>query len=179
MLTQTAPAESRTATLAAVRARWNEILAEPIYWRIDGRVESNGLGETIFMTPPKRPHSSRQRRIERLLEELLGGLAFPELPVLTTDGVKGLDVGWFTVDRHDRLEDPDVCEFAPEICVEVRSRSNTQAEIDHKRGLYFGMGATEVWVCQLDGMMTFYHRDEPDRVIATSKVCPNFPRQVV
>ena len=36
-------------------------------------------------------------------------------------------------------------------CIEIVSPSNSEAEIREKRALYFGVGATEVWICNLDG----------------------------
>jgi hypothetical protein len=46
-------------------------------------------------------------------------------------------------------------ELAPEICVEVLSPSNSAAEINEKLALYFDAGATEVWICNLDGPCPF------------------------
>ncbi len=179
MLTQTAPADTRTATLAAVRARWNEILADPYWQSIDGRVESDALGQVIVMPPPGFPHSRRQGGILHQLKALLGGHSLPEIPLLTTDGVKGLDAGWFSAERFALVVDQDPCEIAPEICVEVCSPGNTKAELAHKRALYFAAGALECWVCELDGSMSFYESAKPDAAMLTSKLCGNFPVQIV
>ena len=46
-------------------------------------------------------------------------------------------------------------ERAPEICVEILSPSNSIAEIDQKRALYFDAGAGEVWICNPDGSVSF------------------------
>ena len=68
-------------------------------------------------------------------------------------------------------------ELAPEFCVEVLSPSNSTAEIDEKRALYFDAGATEVWICNLDGSMSFFvgpgHLQS-----ATSVLCPSFPTRI-
>lgn len=40
---------------------------------------------------------------------------------------------------------------APEVCVEVRSPGNTQAEMAHKTRLYLESGAAEVWIVEEDG----------------------------
>lgn len=45
---------------------------------------------------------------------------------------------------------------ASEICVEILSPSNTQPGIDEKRALYFDAGATEAWICNLDGSLSFF-----------------------
>jgi Uma2 family endonuclease len=65
---------------------------------------------------------------------------------------------------------------APEICVEIFSPSNTPAEIDEKRALYFDAGATEVWICNLDGSITFFL--DPDDEASTSALCPAFPDRI-
>jgi Uma2 family endonuclease len=65
--------------------------------------------------------------------------------------------------------------IAPEICVEVRSPSNTDAEMDAKRALYFEAGAEEVWICDEDGAMRFY---DADGEMDASHRAPAFPAHV-
>ncbi|MBV8417443.1 MAG: Uma2 family endonuclease, partial [Verrucomicrobia bacterium] len=65
---------------------------------------------------------------------------------------------------------------APPVCVEILSRSNTPAQIDEKRALYLDAGANEVWICNLDGSMSFFVR--PDHQVSTSSVCPAFPDRI-
>jgi hypothetical protein len=48
-------------------------------------------------------------------------------------------------------------------------------EIQEKIALYLEAGAQEVWVCELDGRMTFYRTEGEMR---TSVVCPSFPGKV-
>ena len=45
---------------------------------------------------------------------------------------------------------------APEICVEIISASNAQAEIDEKRGAYLAAGAVEVWLVSEDGTIRYF-----------------------
>jgi len=67
---------------------------------------------------------------------------------------------------------------APEICVEVLSPSNTEAEIKEKTALYFDAGAREVWLCAPeDGKMTFLGSPAAAPTPA-SKLCPRFPDQI-
>lgn len=40
---------------------------------------------------------------------------------------------------------------APEICVEVRSPPNTDAEMEHKTHLYLQAGTQEVWIVTEEG----------------------------
>jgi hypothetical protein len=113
-------------------------------------------------------------KIIRWLNELLpDGQALPETPVLTADGVKVPDVTWISARYSRELEarKPLVLERAPEICVEVLSPTNSSAEMNEKRALYFEAGAHEVWICGLDGKMEFYTPD-------LSRLCPLFPGQL-
>jgi len=66
---------------------------------------------------------------------------------------------------------------APEICVEVISSSNTEAELKEKMALYFGAGAQEVWLCAASGARRFMARHSA-RALRRSALCPAFPRKV-
>ena len=101
------------------------------------------------------------------------GQTLPECPLSTADGVKAVDVAWLEHTRPEIQAEPLVLTRAPEICIEILSPSNTSAEIDEKRALYFDAGATEVWICNLDGSMSFFVR--PDNPASTSALRPNFP----
>ena len=67
---------------------------------------------------------------------------------------------------------------APEICVEVLSPSNTEAEIQEKRALYFDAGAAEVWICDESGTMSFFGLHN-SKAMKASQLCPKFPKRVV
>jgi hypothetical protein len=66
---------------------------------------------------------------------------------------------------------------APEICVEVLSPSNTEAEVREKTALYFDAGAREVWHCTSSGAMKFFRlgKAQPARI---SHLCPKFPAKI-
>jgi Uma2 family endonuclease len=66
---------------------------------------------------------------------------------------------------------------APEICVEVMSPGNTEAEIEEKMALYFDAGAREVWLCAQGGAMTFFSPGSA-RPMRASKIYPEFPKQI-
>ena len=66
---------------------------------------------------------------------------------------------------------------SPELCVEVLSPSNTEAEIHEKMQLYFDAGAQEVWVCDTSGGMTFM-APAVGRPLKESRISPAFPRKV-
>ena len=158
----------------AVIARWQELVDDPELARWPGKVETDRFGRTIMSPPPAFGHVSYAGKIIRWLNELLpDGRALPETPVLTADGVKVPDVTWISAAYAQELEarKPLVLERAPEICVEVISPSNSSAEMDENRALYFEAGAHEVWICDLDGKMEFHTR-------GLSRLCPLFPGQL-
>ena len=82
-----------------------------------------------------------------------------------------MSAGYF---RELEAKEPLVLERAPEICVEVLSPSNSVEEMAEKRLLYLEAGAQEVWLCGLDGKITFY-TPAPS---AQSVICPHFPTQI-
>jgi Uma2 family endonuclease len=127
--------------------------------------------------PPAFRHSRRQGNIIHLLNEVLpDGRTLPECPLSTADGVKAIDVAWLAANRPEIAEDPQLLTRAPEICVEIFSPSNSPSEINEKRTLYFDAGAAEVWVCAVDGSISFFvspHRQSP-----ASSICPAFPDRI-
>jgi Uma2 family endonuclease len=158
-------------------ARWSELVADPELARLPNRIETDRHGHIIMSPPPAACHSRRQARIAVLLERLLShGTPFTECAISTADGVKATDVAWLRQRRPEINEEPILFTRAPEICVEILSPSNTPAEIDEKRALYFDAGATEVWICNLDGSMTFFLG--PDHQATTSAFCPAFPDRI-
>jgi Uma2 family endonuclease len=103
------------------------------------------------------------------------GRVLTECPVSTADGVKAADVAWASPDRLRELGNRTCFPQAPDICVEVLSPGNTEAEIREKVALYFDAGAREVWLCSTSGAMQFVAADGP---MQTSALCPGFPQQV-
>ena len=158
-------------------ARWAEICTDPRLANLPDRIETDRHGHILMTPPPGFPHSDRQGQIMTLLIQLLPtGRAMPECPISTADGVKAVDLAWLASGRLELRERPLVLTGAPEICIEVFSPSNTQREIDEKRALYFDAGATEVWICNLDGSMSFFVG--ADRQVSASTLCPAFPHVI-
>src|SRR5207302_1966138 len=116
--------------------------------------------------------------IGALLDRYLqNGRVITECPISTADGVKAADVAWASPERMRELGNRVCFPRAPEICVEVLSPSNTEAEIREKMALYFDAGAKEVWLCSSAGGMTFVRSGET-RAVPASQICPAFPAQV-
>ncbi len=166
---------TRAEQLAFNRRRWAEIVADPALADLPGKVESNAYGNVIMMPPASGDHSRRQGEIAFLLRRLLGGLALPECPVSTLEGVRAADVGWYSEERFAEVEGQIAFETAPEICVEILSPANTEREMAEKRRLYFDAGALEVWLCEADGRLRFY---SPEGPLPQSRKCPDFPERV-
>ena len=153
---------------------WSEICEDPSLRDLPFKIETNRYG-TIMMSPAKGWHSDRQAEILYLLLKLLPhGRALPEAPVQTTDGVKVADVGWFTMERLKPIRREAVYPIAPEICVEILSRSNSREEMIDKMKLYYAAGASEVWLCGEEGEMEFFTSVIPQSV-AASALCAEFP----
>lgn len=131
--------------------RWAELCADPRWDDIPGKIELNGLG-VIEMSPASNRHGIRQMVIGHALpQQLPTGTAIIECCVLTTDGVRVPDVAWASGAFMARHGDLSPFPQAPEICVEVRSRSNTDAEMAYKTELFLQAGAVEVWIIDEDG----------------------------
>ncbi len=158
--------------------RWTELLADRELARIEGRIETDRYGRIIMSPPPAASHGSFQYQIGALLDRYMRtGRVITECPVSTADGVKAADVAWASPGVLRELGNRACFPRAPEICVEVLSPSNTEAEIREKTELYFDAGAKEVWHCSSSGVMTFLRAGEehPPR---SSRLCPKFPARV-
>jgi Uma2 family endonuclease len=158
-------------------ARWAEILADPALARLPHRIETDQHGHILMSPPPAPLHGQRQIYIGVLLHRLLpDGKIVSECPLSTAGGVKAIDVAWLAPRRPENISQLTLFERAPEICIEIYSPSNSVAEIDEKRVLYFDAGAAEVWVCALDGSISFFA--SPHNQLPASAICPAFPGRI-
>ena len=142
----------------ALVLRWAELCNDPRWHDLGGKLELNRMG-VIEMSAASNRHGLRQAAIARLFTQLPQGTAIVECAVLTEDGVRVPDVAWASaafMARHGALSPfPQV----PEICVEVRSASNTDAEMAHKTEVYLEAEALEVWIVD-EGLMGCVIPDE-------------------
>ena len=161
----------REEQIAFNRRRWSEICVDPTLAKLPGKIESNVHGHILMMPPASGGHSYRQYQIQSLLTRFLHGIALPECPVSTLDGVRAADVGWYSESRFVQVKGQIAFELAPEICVEVLFPCNTTAEMSAKKKLYFEAGAEY-------GSMRFYHHLQPDLPAPQSLSCPDFPLKI-
>lgn len=114
------------------------------------------------MSPHKPYHSVLQSALYDTLKAHIEDPGRPttEFAVNTEKGVKVPDVVWMSRDRFAEVpRDAGASPVMPELCVEVLSEGNTEAEIAEKRRLYLREGAREVWTCDETGAITFYDAD--------------------
>ena len=155
---------------------WSEVCENEFLNSLDWRIETDRFGNIVMSPPPRSRHGEYQGEIVKLLfQKLKGGIALPECPIETSEGVKAADVAWVSrVRRASKPNDPAYL-IAPEICVEVLSPSNSGEEVEMRKRLFFEKGAIEFWLCDLLGEMTFFDAAGP---MQSSKLCPNFPARV-
>lgn len=158
--------------------RWTELQADAELAKFEGRVETDRHGHIIMTPPPAPSHGGFQSRITYLLNHLMRrGRVFTECPISTADGVKAADVAWASSVQVRELGNRTCFPQAPEICVEVLSPSNTEAEIQEKTALYLDAGAQEVWICDMAGVMRFKASGSATP-LESSQICPAFPKKI-
>ncbi len=126
--------------------RWREMMDDRSLANVQGKVELDHWGRIIVMSPVSPEHGGTAARLSRLLEIQLGGRSMVEVGILTPAGVLAADVAWcstgFWAMRHAEVP----LQVAPEICIEVASRSNTKQELAGKMQAYLQAGAKEAWI---------------------------------
>ena len=157
-------------------AVWERLCVDPQFADLPFKVETTFDGK-IIMRPANLRHSSLQGEIVGLLHSMVresagGGRVMSECPMVTADGVKVPDVAWLSAAQVDAFAGKPAAPAAPQICIEIKSPSNSKKELDIKRALYFAAGAKEVWICEEQGVLTFWN---PGGRIKRSKVFPLFP----
>jgi Uma2 family endonuclease len=154
---------------------WKEVCEDPALQDLPYKIETNDRGQ-IVMSPTYAWHGKFAFRIaQRLEEELPDGESSVETAIRTSKGTKVADAVWCTAARWEQIKDAYDVPVAPEICVEVRSPTNTDEEIDEKRGLYLEAGAEEVWICDEEGHLTFYNEDGE---LEASPRAPSVPDEI-
>lgn len=154
---------------------WDEIVRDPSLQGLPYKVETNEYGQ-IILSPHKNRHSDLQLEIAVLLRTLKPeGKASVEFAIATEKGVKSADAVWRGAERDRQMKETgDPTTLAPNVCVEVLSPANTEAEMEAKRELYRRAGADEVWIVSEDGAVRFFQDEERD----ASEVIPAFPASV-
>ncbi|QQO55311.1 MAG: Uma2 family endonuclease [Thiohalocapsa sp. PB-PSB1] len=155
--------------------KWQEVCEDPRLKDLPYKIELNEYGK-ILMSPQKVYHSIFQGKIQNILRKLnRTGEVFPECAISTVKGTKVADVVWVSEERYHIIKREIECSISPELCVEIISSSNTQEEMEEKKGLYFGQGAKEFWLCDENGDITFFNHSGQ---LGSSSLVPNFPNKI-
>ncbi|MCP5197797.1 MAG: Uma2 family endonuclease [Gammaproteobacteria bacterium] len=155
--------------------QWQAICDNPLFRDMPFKFETDRWGK-IVMSPATNRHSRYQGLMTRLLDRILtDGEAIPECSIQTANGVKVADIAWAS---HAFLRQHGVANpypAAPEIVVEILSPSNTLAEMQEKKELYFARGAQKFWICEEDGAMQFYNNHAR---LESSQLASGFPARI-
>ncbi len=148
----------------ALALRWAELCNDPLLRDLPGKIELNAYG-VIEMSPASNRHGMKQAAIAHALAvQLPKGVAMVECSIATTEGVRVPDVAWASAEFIARHGEVTPFPAAPEICVEVRSPSNTDAEMAFKTQLFLDAGAVEVWIVVDDGGWQVFDAQGPQPV---------------
>jgi len=135
---------------------WQEICDDPVLRELPYKIELNEWGK-IVMSPASNRHGILQAALVRTLTRARDdGLVISECAVLTSKSVKVADVAWASAEFMDAQGEVTPYLKSPELCIEILSPSNSIAEMEEKRELYFAKGAQEVWLCDEQGKLAFY-----------------------
>ncbi len=138
--------------------QWSEVITDKSLKDLPYKIELDRYGN-ILMSPASNRHGRLQLWFGAFLEKNLGGEALTECSIDTPEGVKVADVAWCSTQflACHGYETP--YSTAPEICVEVRSPSNSEEEMRFKVKLYLDKGAKEVWIVLETGQVRFFGRE--------------------
>jgi Uma2 family endonuclease len=154
---------------------WQEICDNPQFNDLPFKFETNEWGK-IEMCPATNEHGLYQTLlIEWLLRLSQTGRPISECGIQTQKGVKVADVAWgsFNFFKRNKRQNPYL--ESPEVVIEILSPSNTRAEMDVKKQLYFEQGAQEFWLCDKDGSLLFFN---PEQQILASCIISDFPNRI-
>jgi Uma2 family endonuclease len=145
-----------TTPREALLLQWAEVLDDPSLRDIPYKIELNERGR-IELTPARTAHSRRQTRIAVAIQAALpDGEAIVECAVVTEIGVRVPDVVWASKAFLAKHGDASPLPQAPEICIEVRSPTNTDGELLGKIRAYLAAGAIEGWIVDEAGAVKIY-----------------------
>lgn len=143
-------------------------------------------GEVVFVTFPVRQHKELQRRLRRMLDAMPGAAGyivdteFPYRP-LAENEVWGADVACLSGARYDVID--KWLEGSPELVIEVKSPSNTKAEMhDKAMTTLAGAGGAEFWIVDAETRTVLVHRKASGMCVYgvdETVPVPMFPAMVV
>lgn len=161
----------------ALALRWAEISNDPTLRDLPYKIELNSFGK-IEMSPANNRHARLQGEIAHELgRQLNDGGVLTECPISTELGVSVPDVAWASNAFLTRHGETTPFPQAPEICVEIRSPSNSKEELASKARVYLAAGALEVWIVSEDGDLSISDTSGP-REASSYRVSLQLPPRV-
>ena len=136
--------------------RWQDLCRDPSLEDLPYKIELNAWGKIEMSPAPSNRHGRLQAALVIELSRQLKGTAISECSVLTRIGVRVPDVVWASSEFMQAFGEITPYTRAPEVCIEVLSPSNVQAEIDEKTAAYLAAGAMEVWIVAEDGTIRYF-----------------------
>jgi Uma2 family endonuclease len=118
--------------------------------------ELSEFGEWIVTPRPTHEHQHVASAVAFQLTTRLGPSAATEVSVITDRGIRAPDVVWMPAARWLEVKGQNPLPFAPDVCVEVLSPSNTRQEIQMKVSAYLRAGAREAILVGLKGQVEFF-----------------------
>lgn len=155
---------------------WQEICERSDLQDLPFKIETNQFGQ-IVMSPASNQDGFLQARLSYLLlsSSPEGSRVISECSIQTSDGTKVSDVSWLSDEFWKTHGTTTPLPSAPELCIEIQSPSNSRREMDFKTALYFEAGASEVWICDESGSLTFIVNRE---VSEKSNLFPDVPASI-
>jgi len=145
------------ATPDSLLQRWDEVLRDPALQDLPYKIELNAWGK-VEMSPASNRHARFQGELAFELRRQLGPTVLTECCVLTRIGIRVPDVAWASQEFMAAYAEITPYMRAPDICVEIISPSNVEAEIEAKKSAYLHAGAKEVWLVSEEGAIRYFDR---------------------
>lgn len=113
--------------------KWSEVIAHKELSNLPFKVELNEWGN-IVRSPASNRHGYIQTQLVlELNQQKHSGTVFTECSVETSKGVKVADVVWGSSVFFSENGLDTSYQVAPEVCIEIRSPSNTRNEMQEKK----------------------------------------------
>jgi Uma2 family endonuclease len=138
-------------------------------------------GELVKVSRPKIRHIRLQYRLQKLLERVFGQqqVVVLELPFrpLPEYELRAADVAVLARERWENADDDDALHGAPEIVIEVLSRSNAVSDVAEYCALCLENGAREFWI--IDSRRREIKVSTPDGLTRSYKSGDSIPLPLV
>lgn len=145
-------------------ARWEAAVNDPALAKLSYKFEMDRWGNLVMTPPANVRHSDVQSNLMIALQSALGGRALAEFAIATAAGVRAPDVVWCSneyVARNRAAFSGEIAAAteAPELCVEVKSPSNSLGELKEKIDACLAAGALEGWIVLEDLSVRIFGRE--------------------